>query len=521
MAPDRWENFLTTVTEEILRLGHESGIDSVHVGYAVVDILQLFPEELLNISFASNHIARLNQDIAQSLPTVFSILTNIARGITDPEASTSADIPEYVRQLGRDPAWRTRAWKAILKWLQYGIKDDKLFIPLVGMTIKQLQVLAAQQLGGSTLPAESQVTDEEVEAATLVLDDMFSNESMASRFGKTISTLVLEHYTQPWLIDAISRCAGEHDDHAVLQWCMPLISFGEVYMEPMINNITNSALSRHIETYFQIMLDLTRFPGYYAFDEDISGNSLEIWYLLQEAIVSYDPETDDAETNAEKLEQTRQSVRSVFLQVLQALLVKAAYPPTDAWLDADKDDKARFLSYQREVGETLLTTYYVLRDEMLALLVDETIAALSVFSLDNWQQLDVLLLALKYIGESVPDTEDTHLPRLFTVETLSQRFLPLLQSNLDADTRTAQWGLISIKSSVLSLIGAYGEWWKSHPELLPIVVPCVTSSLNQHVLVAKAVVAFRSICDSCRDQLAGAADSMVQLAREVLLAGTT
>ncbi|KAJ1893568.1 hypothetical protein LPJ66_005669, partial [Kickxella alabastrina] len=124
------------------------------------------------------------------------------------------------------------------------------------------------------------------------------------------------------------------------------------------------------------------------------------------------------------------------------------------------------------------------------------------------------------VGEAVPESESDHLPRLFSAELLTHNFMPVLQTSIDGDNRATQWGLTSIKTSIISLIGAYGEWWKGHPELLPIILPCMTSSLNQPALVQAAVAAFRRICDSCREQLADAADGMVNLAREVLLAGS-
>ncbi|KAJ2826343.1 hypothetical protein FBU31_003471 [Coemansia sp. 'formosensis'] len=156
---------------------------------------------------------------------------------------------------------------------------------------------------------------------------------------------------------------------------------------------------------------------------------------------------------------------------------------------------------------------------MLGVLVDEAVRGLSAFSLDNWQSTEAVLFALRSIGEAVPDSEVEHLPRLFSVDVLAQQLLPVIQATLGNSTdRNAQWSLTSIKAGVLGVIGAYGDWWRAHPDLLPLVVPCVTSCLAHPPLVPAAVSAFRRICDSCREQLADASESMVHLACEVLLA---
>ncbi|KAJ2894494.1 hypothetical protein GGI21_005284, partial [Coemansia aciculifera] len=157
---------------------------------------------------------------------------------------------------------------------------------------------------------------------------------------------------------------------------------------------------------------------------------------------------------------------------------------------------------------------------MLGVLVDEAVRGLSEFSLSRWQGVEAVLFALRSIGEAVPSGEAAHLPRLFSADVLTHQLLPMLQATLDSSAdRGAQWGLTATKAAVLGVVGAYGDWWRAHPELLPVVVPCVTSCLAHPALVGAAVSAFRRICDSCREQLASAADSMVHLACEVLLAG--
>ncbi|KAJ1961923.1 hypothetical protein GGI12_002966 [Dipsacomyces acuminosporus] len=517
-VPEQWSDFLPTAIEAIQQKANDIGKDSISAGQAVVDLLGLFPEELMRTNISSDRNAKLVQDTKTALPIVLDLLTSIVQGVSG--STQAANAPPFTAILSRDPSWRTRAWKAILQWLQFGIPGDTLFTPLLEMSLQKLNVLATLQLRRDATPASMQVSEDEAQAATAAVDDMVSNVNMAGKYAQTVGTLVLENLGQPWLSEIIKQCIDEQDSQAALQWSSILVSFGETYTDFIVRNITTQPLSEHIATFLQIVLALTQFPGFHAISEDVSDQPLNFWYLLQETMVDYEYEAEDDEVRNHTLPETKAAIKRAFVELLSALVSKSAFPPSDTWLGADKEEKDKFLSYRREVGDALLNTYYVLREEMLGLLVDEVLSSVSSFSLHNWQHVESLLFALRSIGESAPDTESVHLPRLFSGEMLSQHFLPVLQTSLDTSDRGANWGLNSIKSSILSLIGAYGEWWKSHPELLPIVVPCVTSSLNQPALVTTAVTSFRRICDSCRDQLAGASAGMVQLASEVLVAGT-
>ncbi|KAJ2787573.1 hypothetical protein GGI15_000596 [Coemansia interrupta] len=513
-VPDRWSNFLPSVISEIQQSASDAGKDSWHAGYAIVDFLELFPEELNRTTIGSVKHAKLIEDIKSSLPDVLELLTGIVQGLPGSTATT-ANVPGFVEQLGRDPVWRTRAWQAILQWLQFGIGSDKLFIPLLDLGLRQLEILAMHQLNGDGV-----VSDDEITAATASVEDMLSNMNMAAKYAQTIGTRVLDRTSQAWVSGIIKLSIDTCDEQMAMQWGSMLISFGETYTEFLVSRIADAQLSGKIGILMQILLALTRFPGYNGITENVSDQPLNFWYLLQEALVDHECEAGDDPSAAQSAAATKDAIRGVFLEVLRALVSKCAYPSTESWTDADKDERDKFASYRRDVGDALLNTYYVLREEMLGLLVDEVANNIGSFSMGNWQTIESLLFALKSIGEAVPESEAVHLQRLFSAELLSSHFMPVLQTSVDSGgDRGLQWGLTSVKASMLALIGAYGEWWKGHPELLPVVVPCVTSSLNQPALVQTAVAAFRSICESCREQLTEASESMVHLACEVLMAG--
>ncbi|KAJ2697325.1 hypothetical protein H4218_004019 [Coemansia sp. IMI 209128] len=498
--PGTWSGFLGTAIEAIQQGAQQAGKGSTSAGHAIVDLLELFPEEVNRTVAGQTQRGGLIQDVKESLPLALEVLTGVVCELPGSTARP-ANTPEFCRQLGQSAAWRTRAWKAILQWLQFGVPSDTLLVPLLEMGLRQLETMAVAQVSGSDA-----VDDDEVRAAAAAVDDIVSNTRTAAQYTRTVGTLGLLRFGQGWMSEVLKHWASAGDGQAALVWGGVLVSFGETYAEFILEKAGDAQLGAHVGTYVQLMLGLTQFPGHHGFSEDISDQPLNFWYLLQEAVADGEVAAAPAITHA-------------YASLVRALVSKSAYPPADEWLDGDRDERERFGGYRREVGDALLNAYYVLRSDMLGVLVDEAVRGLSAFSLDSWQGTEAVLFALRSIGEAVGASEAEHLPRLFSAAVLAQQLLPVIQAPLgSAGGRSRQWGLTAVKAGVLGVIGAYGDWWRAHPGLLPLVVPCVTSCLAHPPLVAAAVAAFRRICDSCRDQLADAAESMVHLACEVLLA---
>ncbi|KAJ2782469.1 hypothetical protein H4R18_002275 [Coemansia javaensis] len=536
-VPGQWEGFLPSAVEAIQARARETGKADVAAGVAVLDLLEQFPEELGRTAIASSRRAGLVQDVKSALPLVLRILTAV---VCEPLAmADGGDVPAFARALAQRAEWRARGWRAVLQWLQFGISDGELFVGLLDVCLQQLRALAVRRLssgGGGGGGGGGDVDDGEVEAAAAVADDMLGNMTMASKYGRSIGTLGLRRLSEPWLAEILGRCAedsGGNGGRGAMVWGAMAVSFGETYAEFVLGRMADPELREHTGAFLQIMLALTRFPGTHGLDEEISDQPLDFWYQLQEALADWDQEHvagadgdgdgdagEDAGASAD-VAATQAAARHVFGEVAKALVAKSTFPAAAAWAAADKDERAQFMSYRREAGDALVTAYHVLREDMLRLLVGEVLGSMDAFSLAHWQHVEALLFALRRIGEAVPEGEAAWLPRLFSAEMLAGRLVPLVAqdgSSAGGDAG-AQWGLAAIKAAVIGLIGAYGEWWRGQPALLALAVPAVTAGLAQPALVQAAVTAFRRICESCREQLAGAAGAMVRLACDVLGAG--
>ncbi|KAJ2743001.1 hypothetical protein GGI20_004078 [Coemansia sp. BCRC 34301] len=502
-VPDQWSGFLGSAIEAIQLGAQQTGKSRESAGHAIVDLLELFPEEVNRTVAGQAQRNGLIQDVKESLPLALELLTGVVCG-----ASGLAAVPEsaaeFGRLVGQSAAWRTRGWKAILQWLQFGVAGDTQLVPLLDMSLRQLEGMGRAQCSSA-----GAVDDGELRAAAAVVDDIVSNTRTAAQYTRSVGTLALSRFGQSWVSDVLRHCCcGVGDGQAALVWGSVLVSFGETYTEFILEKTGDAQLGPHANTFLQLMLGLTQFPGHHGFSEEVSDQPLNFWYLLQEALA--DSEKPSGATQ----------IKAAYASLVRALVGKSAFPPADAWLDGDRDERDRFGAYRREVGDALLNAYYVLRSDMLGVLVDEAVRSMDGFSLDKWQDAEAVLFALRSIGEAVPEAESEHLPRLFSADVLSRQLLPVLQAELPSEADCGMhWGLTATKAAVLGVIGAYGDWWRAHSELLPLVVPCVTSCLGHSALVAAAVSAFRRICDSCRDQLSTAAENMVQLACEVVLAG--
>ncbi|KAJ1672398.1 hypothetical protein GGF38_000029 [Coemansia sp. RSA 25] len=496
-VPDQWSGFLGSAIEAIQQGAQQVGRPSVSAGHAIVDLLELFPEEVNRTVAGQAQRSGLIQDVKASLGLALELLTGAVSGQTTSVGG--------VREASQSAAWRTRAWKAILQWLQFGVADDALLVPLLDMSLRQLEGMGRAQAGGGA------VDDDELRAAAAVVDDMVSNTRTAAQYTRSVGSLALQRLGQAWVGDALKHCAAAGDGQAALVWGGVLVSFGETYAEFLVAKAGDAQLGAHVGAFLQLMLGLTQFPGHFGFSEEVSDQPLNFWYLLQEAL----QEAGAASAAAGEL-------KGVYAALVRALVSKSAHPPADAWLGGDRDERDRFGAYRREAGDALLNAYYVLRGDMLGVLVDEALRGLRAFAPAQWQGVEAVLFALRSIGEAVPDDEAEHLPRLFAPDAQLWGLSSFLGGAAAASTTSSKeqlWGLTATNAALLGVVGAYGDWWRAHAALLPLVVPCVTACLAHPALVGAAVAAFRRICDSCRAQLAPAAAGMVGLACEVVLAG--
>ncbi|KAJ3573233.1 hypothetical protein NP233_g2568 [Leucocoprinus birnbaumii] len=217
--------------------------------------------------------------------------------------------------------------------------------------------------------------------------------------------------------------------------------------------------SHLVHSFLRLMLAFTGLPGYFGVDEDESEMTLGFWYLFQEALWSVDYHLEDASGDVGEFAETapggdareKEQVRvakAVYIELVQVLRRKVAFPPQGSgW---SKDQVEKFQVYRRDVGDTLINAYYVLREDMLGYYVNDLVQRLNAKGPDDgWQDVEATLHCIMSIQEAIDLTDSTpHLPRLFGPEVLG---------------RLPQDGQARVRRTMLGVIGAYSSWFASLP----------------------------------------------------------
>ncbi|KAI0056845.1 hypothetical protein BV25DRAFT_1995352 [Artomyces pyxidatus] len=259
---------------------------------------------------------------------------------------------------------------------------------------------------------------------------------------------------------------------------------------PMSSSAPLPARGQLVQTFLRLLLAFTGWPGYYGVDEDESEMTLAFWYLFQEALWSVEiPAEQDSEHRDETKEKELWTVaKAVYSELAAALRTKVRWPPPPVGWAKDQVDK--FQVYRRDVGDTLINAYYVLRDDMLAFYLNNITELMSTRR-GGWEDVEATLHCLMSIQEAVPVEPNEHLSRLFSAEILGQ--IPTT-------------GLDRVRRTTIGLIGSYSSWFTTLPPsssaLLMSVITYVVSALTEPSLCLQAANALRDLCDANRTALA-------------------
>ncbi|RUS35251.1 armadillo-type protein [Jimgerdemannia flammicorona] len=240
---------------------------------------------------------------------------------------------------------------------------------------------------------------------------------------------VLVCVTSEWAQGEFARCVNENDDQSARTLCRIMTSFGESYTDFIARHL----LRGDVISYLDMMIGFAGFPGHFGADQEISEIPLNFWYDLQESLVDAevlgggggngdDEELVDPEETAKRIvreeeaRRAREAAYLVYRKLVGVLRMKVEYPLDEEWAGWTKDLKDRFRIFRRDVGDTLINSYHVLRDQMLAILVDMAIAQLNLVHAMRWQALESTLFCVKCISEAVPSHENVYMTRVFGPE---------------------------------------------------------------------------------------------------------
>ncbi|POG60960.1 armadillo-type protein [Rhizophagus irregularis DAOM 181602=DAOM 197198] len=477
-VPEFWTNFISDFLNylhtESITVSAQNQSQPLFIELPLLEFLTVIPEEVLRADLIGERKARVNQELTDSIPRVMSIL----------ETLLSAH-HEYSE---RDIILKQKCLRCLQSWIQYGVPFEMLHL-LIDHVIALFSIESMN------------------DAATEVLVE-FISQTRINYYQNTVCEKILQCMTGDWAKSQITKAINDGDELSARNLCRLMTTFGDNFT----NYVAINFLRQDIVIYLEMMLMFAGFPGYFGQDQEISEMPLQFWFMLQESLC--DPEvipvisasdndvsTSDIQTlniSPTNIQQIRESSIVIFRRLIEVLRGKVQYPPDSEWVEFTKDVKERFWHYRRDVGDTILNTYYVLRDQMLAFLVELAISQISTPGRDQnqWQDLESTLFCIKSIAEAVSNGENIYLPQLFGSDVYGK--LPVQ-------------GHTKLRNTAFSLIGSYADWFKSNPQYILSALNYLIPALSDIELALAAATAFKEVCDICRDSLVNGIEDLVNM----------
>lgn len=320
-------------------------------------------------------------------------------------------------------------------------------------------------------------------------------------------SLIVDQTVSSGFVDGVStsfcKLLSALGDHSTQYLASNLAS--TVKCSPNIPNIPSSANSptrAHLsQKFLQLLMSYTALPGYYGIDEEESETTLGFWYLFQEALWSYDAALENQDAPSEVIEQAEKDqftvAKAVYTELVKVLGRKVTWPPRNALNSWAADQRDKFQTYRRDIGDTLINAYYVLRDNMLAHYVNDLLAKLPTMQGNaQWEDIEGTLHCLVAISEAIPAEPNEYISKIFGPDILG---------------RLPNTGHDRVRRTAVVLIGSFSSWFttqpvqlpgSSAPSLLMSALGYVVSALPEPLLCLTAANALRDLCDANRLALA-------------------
>ncbi|KAJ1975437.1 hypothetical protein H4R33_006655 [Dimargaris cristalligena] len=495
--------FITYTLDWLRREGRDESVNRI-----IIDFLTILPEETLH-QLDTSQASVYHHEIQTALPLILDTCFGYLGCTGRPEAGLQS--PAYTRG---------------------GALEPDVGHPLQEATLRCLTKWVAHHMPLESLPAVLDRTfyflpyETTRDAASELLQAALDHPKV-SQIQATVTQRFLVWLDTPWLRDAVQTTIADTDEDAARVLCNLLLAFAEGFTDFILTQLQHPAINNLLE----YLLRYTDYPGYFGHDQEISELPLNFWYLFQEGIADFDMDSHDPDpftlipSTGDLAGSYREAnpavgaplppsgsatgqlpmvaIRAFFRNLVHTLTGKLVYPPLAEWASWPKDIRERFRAYRRDLGDIQLACYYVLREEMLGVIFNildtltggcPTAESLGPTG-PHGRPTEAVLFTLRCVQEAVPVHESTYLRRLFAGP---------------FQTLVGESNYTPLQVALLHFIGAYAEWLNYHPDLIIPALRTVTQAFTTPALASAAALAFRSLCDTCKEHLKSVAPDVIE-----------
>ncbi|KAI8806362.1 armadillo-type protein [Cladochytrium replicatum] len=494
----RQNSIETIVGQTKLSISHPH-VQAASIGVAL-HFLGLVPEAFQSLQASDKRReAQLSQDLDDALPYVLGLVKAVLFAEAD-------DMPPHQRNAERMllPAasvglLQERALQCANRWVDRSVPYEEL-VALAGVTIP-------------TLARETTFA-----AAADLLADVSSSSAVVKQSTMYCSGLLPTLMSGGWLQNQLAQAAqGMTSIEIAVKIAQLLTAIGENHVQYLI---TNCQLTE-VKAFLDIMVDLTRFPGYYAEDENISNLTAEFWgqigleltgtiFASPNVSAGQEGEDDDcviqqpdlytnaaghpvilgssvkdnglvqgatvlegAEVSSVEQQIAKEMFVEVFRRLGEIVRVKVTIPPYEEYKDWSDDIKDQFAQYRNNEMADLLRIVQRITDDIN--LPDQFVQAaeqaLLMYQSTQFQrtpQVESALFCIKALAENI---KEGPLPWLLRLMGEGDGVL----SQLIVFDARPEWNLVS--NRMVRLIGEYAEQHHFVHPLNRAVLPSVVRFL--------------------------------------------
>ncbi|VDB95428.1 unnamed protein product [Peniophora sp. CBMAI 1063] len=461
VAPEQWPDWISSTVATFSTRGSSTE--------KIIDFLAIIAEEVHSADLIQQRKTLLNVSLRDAVPLVLQAIT----------ASLNPSAEE--RQV-------ESALHCLEAWLA--------FIPASDLN-SLIQPLFA--LLNPSMPQFS--------LAVSAMNSILSSTAYSKGAGSRVLTEPLLLWFAQWGPPIVAQASLNGPDESATVLCKLLVGLGDHSSEYLAQNIactrsinpafnpvsapsssTPPTRAQLVQNFMQLMLSFASLPGFYGVDEEESEMTLGFWYAFQDTLWDVEVPAEDQAYQSGGEDGMMAVSKAVYAQLVRALRNKVRWPSGRSGWTKDQVDK--FNIYRRDVGDTLINAYYVVREDMLAFYLTDLSERLSSNGEPDWEEVEATLHCISSIQEALPVDKSEHLSRLFSGEILG---------------RIPTAGHERVRRTALVLIGSYASWFTTLPigsqELLN-AVGFVVNALPDQALCLPAANALRDLCDNNRVALA-------------------